>query len=91
MLASLPMKIFLRCRWVDFFVVLQESEEEWFWPFEPFSKFIKTFCAYCKSIKIKVSLIYTYEKEIKFILMVQQLWLWLKMNFLLGYNMEIVV
>ena len=56
-----------------------------------FSKPKTTFCKYWTSIKIKISMTCVYkEYEIK-IKMVQQQWLQLKMEFLLGYNMKTVM
>ena len=49
------------------------------------------FCKYWRLIKIKISMTYVYrEYEVK-IKMVQEHWLQLKMKFLLGYNMKIVI
>ena len=51
-----------------------ESGEEWFWPFEPFSKLKTTFCIYVGKTK-----------------MVKEQELQLKVKFLWGYNMNIVI
>ena len=65
--------------------------EEWFWPFEPFSKLKAAFCEYWTSIKIKIRMTCVYrEYEIK-TKMVQEQWLHLWMKFLLVYNMKIVI
>ena len=34
----------------------RESENEWFWQFEPFSKLKKAFCEYWTSVKIKINM-----------------------------------
>ena len=68
-----------------FFTGWWEPEEEWFWPFKPFSK-LKT-----ASFKIKISLICVYEEhEIK-TGKVQEQWLQLKLKFSLCFNMRIVI
>ena len=68
-----------------------ELEAEWFCPFEPFWKLKTAFYKYWTSIKTKISMIYVYKGwEVK-IKMVQAQWLQLKMTFLLGYNMKIVI
>ena len=63
-----------------------EFEEEWFCPFENFSKLKTAFCEYWTSIKIKISMICVsreYEVKAK---MVHEQWLQLKMKFfLLGW------
>ena len=44
-----------------------ESDEEWFWPFEPFLKLKTTFCIYWTSIKTKISMTFVckeYEDKI---------------------------
>ena len=75
----------------DFCVGWWEPEEEWFWPIKPFSKLKTTFCKYWTLIKIKISLACVYkEYEVK-VKMVQEQWLQLKMKFLLGYSMKIVI
>ena len=76
--------------WGDFFTGWRELEEEWFWQFEPFSKLKTTFCEYWTAIKIKINMtcvpkVYEIEK------MEQKQWLQLKMLFLLGYNLKIVI
>ena len=58
--------------WGIFYQVV-ESEEEWFWPFKPFSKLKTTFCKYWTSIKMKSSK--EYEKYKNKIKMVQEQWL----------------
>ena len=63
----------------------------WFWPLEAFSKLKTIFCKYWTSIKINISMTCLYKKyEVK-TKMVQEQWLQLKMNFLLDYNMKIVM
>ena len=67
-----------------------ESEKEWFWPLEPFSKLKTTFWKYWTLIKIKISMACVYKEHGGKIKMVQEQWLQLKMKTLLGYNMKIV-
>ena len=58
---------------------------------KPFSKLKIAFCEYWTSIKAKISvtcLFKEYETKTK---MVYEQWLQLKMLFLLGYNLEIVI
>ena len=56
-----------------------------------FSKLKATFYKQWTSIKIKISMICVYkEYEVK-IKMLEEQWLQLKMKFLLGYNMKIVI
>ena len=75
----------------DFCVGWWEPEEEWFWPFKPFSKLKTTFCKYWTLIKIKISLACVYkEYEVK-VKMVQEQWMKIKMKVLLGYSMKIVI
>ena len=62
----------------NFFTMWREPEEEWFWQFEPFSKPKTAFCEDWKSVKIKIK-------------MAQEQWLQLKLFFLLGYNLKIVI
>ena len=65
-----------------FFTRWWESEEEWLWWFENFSKLKTAFCEYWTSIKIKISMICVLkEYEIK-TKMVQEQWLQLKRMFL---------
>ena len=45
-----------------FFIDCWESDEEWSWPFEPFSKLKTTFCKYWTSIKIKIGMICVYKE-----------------------------
>ena len=45
-----------------FFIGWWESEEEWFWPFELFSKLKLTFCKYQTLIKIKIVLTFVYKE-----------------------------
>ena len=72
----------------NFFIGWLESEDEWLWASEPFSKLKTTFCKYWTSIKIKISITFVFkENEVK-IKIVQEQWLQLKMKFLLGYNMK---
>ena len=69
-----------------FFISWYESDQERFWPFEPFPELKATICKYWTSIKIKISMTCVckeYEVKIK---MAQEQWLQLKINFLLGYN-----
>ena len=74
----------------NFFTGWQEPEER-FWPFEPSSKLKTAFCEYKTSIKIKISMTCVYkEYEIK-TKMLREHWLQLKMKFLLGYEMKIVI
>ena len=66
---------------------------EWSWPFKPFSKLKATFHKYWTSRKPKLvwpvgTFTLKYEVKIK---IVQEQRLQLKMNFLLGYNMTIVI
>ena len=73
---------------MDCFSGCWESEEEWFWPFEPFSKLEITLCKYWTLFKIKISMTCVYkEYEVK-IKVVQEQWLQLKMKFFLGCNMR---
>ena len=75
--------------WGDFFTRWWESEEEWFWRFENFSKLKTAFCEYWTSIKIKISMICV-SKEYKIkTKMVQEQWLQLKMTFLFFYWVEL--
>ena len=77
--------------WENFFIEWWESDKEWFWTFEPFSKLKTRFCEYWTSIKIKISMTCMY-KDYKFkIKMVQEQWLQLKMKSLWGSNMKIVI
>ena len=64
-----------------------ESEEEWCWPFESFSKLKITFCKLWASSKLAWPL-YTSGVLYK---MMQGRWLQLKLKFLLGYNVKIVI
>ena len=57
----------------DFFIRWWNPEEEWFWPFEPFSRQKTIFCKFWTSAKIKSRI--TFEKLVK------EQWLQLKMNF----------
>ena len=62
-----------------------EPKEEWFWPFELFSELKATL------IKIKLSMTCVYEEyEIKKTMVQEQL-LQLKMKFLLGCKMKIII
>ena len=78
----------------DFSIGWWQSDKEWFWPLNPFSK-LKTTCKYWTLIKIKISLTCVCkeydEGKIK---MVQELSILLKMklgyNMKMGYNMKIV-
>ena len=63
-----------------------ESDEEWLWPFEPFSNLITTFCIYWTSIKTKVSMTFVYKECENKIKMVPEQWLQLKIKFLFGYE-----
>ena len=75
-----------------FFTRWWESEGEYFWRFENFSKLKTAFCEYWTSIKIKISMIYVLkEYEIK-TKMVQEQWLQLKKTFLffVGLNWLLV-
>ena len=75
----------------EFFTGWLEPEVEWFRQFQPFPKLKTAFSEYWTTIKIKISMTCVYkEYEIK-TKMVQEHWLQLKMKFLLGYNMEIVI
>ena len=77
--------------WGGFFTGWWEAEEKWFWPFKHFSKLKTAFCEYWTKIKIKISITSVYKDyEIKTKL-VQEEWLQLKMKFLLGYNMKIII
>ena len=72
-------------------VIRWRESEEWFWQFEPFSKLKTVFRECWASIKIKINMTCVSKQyEIK-TNMEQQLWLQLKMMFLLGYNLKIVV
>ena len=52
--------------WDIFFIAFWESDEEWFWTFEPFAKLKATFCKYWTSIKIKIAMTCVYkEYEVK--------------------------
>ena len=74
----------------NFFTVWMESEEEWFWQFEPFLKLKPVFCEYWTSIKNKINMTcVSKEYEIK-TKIGQEQWLQLKMLFLLGYNLKLV-
>ena len=64
------------------------AEEEWFW-LRPSSKLKRTFCKYWTS-KSKLAWPVCKEYEVK-IKMVREQWLQLKMKFLLGYTMKIVL
>ena len=67
-----------------FFTQRWEPEEQWFWPFKPFSKLTTA------SFKIKISMICVYkEHEIK-TAKVQEQWLQLKMKFSMCYNMKTI-
>ena len=46
----------------DFFVGWWAFEDEWFWPFESFSKLKTAFCKYWTLIKINVSLTFVYSE-----------------------------
>ena len=46
----------------NFFMSWRESDEEWFWSSEPFSKLKTTFCKYWTSIKIKISMTYVHKE-----------------------------
>ena len=77
--------------WGNFFTRWRKPEEEWFWQFKPFSKLKTAFCEYWASTKIKIKMTYVskeYEIETK---MEQEQWLQLKILFLLGYTLKIVV
>ena len=63
----------------NFFTGWWEPEEEWFWRLELFSKLKTAFCEYWTSIKFKKTK------------MMQEQWLQLKMTFLLGCNLKIVI
>ena len=77
--------------WGDFFTRWRKPEEEWFWQFKPFSKLKTAFCEYWASIKIKIKMTYVSKKyEIK-TKMEQEQWIQLKILFLLGYTLKIVV
>ena len=68
-----------------------EPEEEWLWPFKPFSKLKTAFYEYWTSSKIKISMTcVSKEFEIK-AKMVHEQWLQLQMQSLLGYNLKIVI
>ena len=70
--------------WRDFFIGWWESDKEWFWPIEPFSKLKTIFFKYWTLIKIKVSMTCLYkEDKVK---IAQELWLQLKMKSSLGYT-----
>ena len=45
------------------FIGCWKSEEEWFWPFKPFSNLKTTFCEYWTSIKIKISMTCMYRVQ----------------------------
>ena len=45
----------------NFFIEWWESDKEWFWTFEPFSKLKTRFCKYWTSIKIKISMTCMYK------------------------------
>ena len=63
-----------------FFIERWKYEEEWIWPFKPFSK-LKTTGKSWRFIKIKISMTCVYkEYEVK-IKMANEQWLQLKMNF----------
>ena len=75
----------------DFFTGWWDSEEEWFWRFEPFSKLKTAFCKYWTSTEIKISVTFV-SKECKTkTKMIQKQWLQLKMTFLLGYNLKMSI
>ena len=75
--------------WGDFFTRWWESEEEWFWRFENFSKLKTAFCEYWTLIKIKISMIcVSKEHEVK-AKMVQEQWLQQKRTFLFFYWVEL--
>ena len=59
----------------NFFTGWWENEQEWFWPFEPFSK-LKT-----ASFKIKISMTCVYKEHEINTKMVQEQWLQLKWGF----------
>ena len=55
----------------DFFIGLWESEEEWIWKFEPFSKLKTIFCKYWALIKIGISMTCVhkeYELKVKMVM-----------------------
>ena len=70
--------------WGDFSTGWWESDKEWFWPLEPFSKLSTTFCKYWTLIKIKISMACVYQEYGGKIKMVQKQWLQLKIKILLG-------
>ena len=75
----------------DFFTDRREPEEERFWRFEPFSKLNSFLCKYWTSIKTKINMTcvpkeYKIRTKLK-----EEQWPQLKMLFLLGYNLKIVV
>ena len=77
--------------WGDFFTGWSEPEEELFWWFKCFSKLKTAFCVYWTSTKIKINMTcVSKEYEIK-TKMEQEQWLQLKILFLSGYNLKIVV
>ena len=70
---------------------MKPFEEEWFRLFEPFSMLEKLFCKYWTSIKMKIIITCVYKEYKIKMKMVQERWLQLKMKFLLGYNLKIVI
>ena len=75
----------------DLFNGWRVPEEQWSWRFKPFSKLKIALSEYWTSIKIKINMTcVSKEYEIK-TKMEQEQWLQLKMLFLLGYNLKIVV
>ena len=76
--------------WGGFFTRWKEPEDKWFWRFEPFSKLETAFCECWISIKIKINMTCV-SKEYKIKTLEQEQCLQLKMLFLLGYNLKIVV
>ena len=77
--------------WGDFFTGWREPEEEWFWRFEPLTKLKTSIFEYWTSVKIKINMTdVSKEYEIK-TKMEQEQWLQLKLLFLLGCNLKVVV
>ena len=75
----------------DFLLGQRNPRRSVFWWYKPFSKLKTPFCEYWTSIEIKINLTCVCKKyEIK-TKMEQEQWLQLKILFLLGYNLEIVV
>ena len=68
-----------------------EPDGEWFWLFESFSKLKITFSNSIEyQLKSKLAWLAYTEYEVK-IKIAQEQWLQLKMKFLLGNNMKIVI